>query len=219
MTLSELITLYRAQAQDTAEPYFCSDELLTIYANEGQDEACRRGQLLRDAASTLCTVAYAQDAESVALDYRVWNVLQAFVNGQQVDVVGADEMAAFMPNWTAQTSSAKQPTRVVTGVTNGRLHLWPIPSQAGQIKLHVLRLPLNRMSNVNDRPEIRQEAHPALVEWMLYRAYSRQDADLGDPTKAATALRKFVAEFGEKHGARNEQWMRDRDTHAPGPIA
>lgn len=219
MTLSELITLYRAQAQDTAEPYFCSDKLLTIYANEGQDEACRRGQLLRDAASPLCTVAYAQDAESVALDYRVWTVLQAFVNGQQVDVVGADEMAAFMPNWTAQASSAKQPTRVVTGVTAGRLHLWPIPSQAGQIKLHVLRLPLNRMSNVNDRPEIRQEAHPALVEWMLYCAYSRPDADLGDPTKAATALRKFVAEFGEKHGARNEQWMRDRDTHAPGPIA
>ena len=219
MTLEELIALYRVQSMDVEVPYFCSDELLTMYANEGQEEACRRGQLLRDASSPMCTVSYAQDAETVALDQRVWQVLQAFANGQQVDVVGADEMAAFMPNWTAQASSAKQPTRVVTGVTAGRLHLWPIPSEAGQIKLHVLRLPLKRMANDNVRPEIRQEAHPALVEWMLYRAYSRQDADLGDPTKAATALRKFVAEFGEKHGARNEQWMRDRDTHAPGPIA
>lgn len=34
MTLEELITLYRAQTRDDAEPYFCSDELLTIYAKE-----------------------------------------------------------------------------------------------------------------------------------------------------------------------------------------
>ena len=54
---------------------------------------------------------------------------------------------------------------------------------------------------------------------MLYRAYNRADADLGDPTKAATALRKFVAEFGDKHGARNEQWARDSDAKIPGPIA
>lgn len=219
MTLTELIALYRMQSQDAAEPYLCSDELLTIYANEGQEEACRRGQLLRDAASSLCTVPYAQGAESVALDRRVCTVLQAFVNGQKVDVVGADEMAAFMPNWSAQSSSAKQPSRLVAGVSTGRLHLWPVPGEAGQIKLHILRLPLKRLLVGGDQPEIRPESHPALVEWMLYRAYSRQDADLGDPAKVGIALRKFVAEFGEKHGARNEQWMRDRDMHAPGPIA
>lgn len=108
---------------------------------------------------------------------------------------------------------------VVAGVTAGRLHLWPIPSQAGEIKLHVLRFPLRKLANDNDRPEIRQETHPALVEWMLYRAYSRTDADMQDAAKAATALRKFVAEFGEKHGARNEQWMRDGASMTPGPIA
>ena len=49
MTLGEMIALYRAQAGDAAEPYFCDDALLTIYANEAQMEACRRGQLLLDA--------------------------------------------------------------------------------------------------------------------------------------------------------------------------
>ena len=51
MTLEDMIALYRAQAMDIADPPFCSDELLTLYANEGQDEACRRGQLIRDASS------------------------------------------------------------------------------------------------------------------------------------------------------------------------
>jgi hypothetical protein len=75
------------------------------------------------------------------------------------------------------------------------------------------------MANDSDTPEIRQEMHPALVEWMLYRAYSRPDSDAQDDAKAKTALRKFVAEFGEKHGGRNEQWIRDGDSLMPGPIA
>ena len=218
MTLEDMIALYRAQAMDIADPPFCSDELLTLYANEGQDEACRRGQLIRDAASPLCTVPYAQGDESVALDQRIHSVLKAFVNGGPVNVVGADQMDAYMPTWQSP-SFAVRPSWLVSGLTTGRLHLWPTPSQAGEIKLHVQRLPLKNLVNDNDKPEIRPETHPALVEWMLYRAYSRQDADLADPAKAAVALRKFIAEFGDKHGGRNEQWMRDRDMHAPGPIA
>lgn len=218
MTLEELTALYRAQSQDTEEPYFCSNELLAMYASEAQEEACRRGMLLRDAASPLCTVNYALGDETIALDARIVKVIRAFVDGYPVDVVGESQMDAFMPTWHAQ-STAIRPSKLVAGVTAGRLHLWPIPSQAGQIKLHVLRLPLKRLVNDTDKPEIRQEAHPALVEWMLYRAYSRTDADMQDAAKAATALRKFVAEFGEKHGARNEQWMRDGGSLMPGPIA
>ena len=218
MTLEELTALYRAQSQDTEEPYFCSNELLALYASEAQEEACRRGMLLRDAASPLCTVNYALGDETIALDARIVKVIRAFVDGYPVDVVGESQMDAFMPTWHAQ-STAIRPSKLVAGVTAGRLHLWPIPSQAGQIKLHVLRLPLKRLVNDTDKPEIRQEAHPALVEWMLYRAYSRTDADTQDAAKAATALRKFVAEFGEKHGARNEQWMRDGGSLMPGPIA
>lgn len=218
MTLEELISLYRAQSLDAEAPYFCSDELLTVYANEAQDEACRRGMLLRDAASPLCTVNYAPGDETIALDARIVEVIRAFVDGYPVDVVGESQMDAFMPTWHAQ-STAIRPSKLVAGVTAGRLHLWPIPSQAGQIKLHVLRLPLNRLVNDADTPEIRQEMHPALVEWMLYRAYSRTDADTQDDAKAKTALRKFITEFGDKHGGRNEQWTRDGGSLMPGPIA
>lgn len=218
MTLEELIALYRVQSMDVEVPYFCSDELLTMYANEGQEEACRRGQLLRDASSPMCTVSYAQGDETIALDPKISYVLRAFVGGHPVDVVGESQMDAYMPTWHAQSTAIK-PSKLVAGVTAGRLHLWPIPSQAGEIKLHVLRFPLRKLANDNDMPEIRQETHPALVEWMLYRAYSRTDADMQDAAKAATALRKFVAEFGEKHGARNEQWMRDGGSLMPGPIA
>ena len=218
MTLEDMIALYRAQAMDIADPPFCSDELLTIYANEGQDEACRRGQLIRDASSTMCTVAYAAGDESVAVDARIVQVLRAFVDGYPVDVIGSDQMDVFMPGWHASASAAR-PSKLVAGLSVGALHLWPTPSQAGQVKLHVLRMPIKKLANEIDKPEIRPELHQALVEWMLYRAYSRDDPDMNSNTKAAIALQKFTAEFGQKPSGRNEQWVRDSAGHTPGPIA
>ena len=225
MTLEQLISLYRAQSMDDkfavggdGKDVFCSDELLTLYANEAQDEACRRGELLRDSASAVCVVTFAADAQAVALDSRIVRVISARVDGHPAALVSGAEMDMFYPNWQ-DDGARNRPTHLVSGMTTGMLHLWPIPAAPGTIRLTVQRLPLKQLANDNDKPEIRQEAHPALVEWMLYRAYSRADADLGDPTKAATALRKFVAEFGDKHGARNEQWVRASDAKVPGPIA
>ena len=218
MTLEDMIALYRAQAMDIADPPFCSDELLTLYANEGQDEACRRGQLIRDASSPMCTVAYAAGDESVAVDARIVQVLRAFVDGYPVDVIGSDQMDVFMPGWNASASAAR-PSKLVAGLSVGALHLWPTPSQPGQIKLRVLRMPLKKLANGNDKPELRIETHPALVEWMMYRAYGRDDADMRDERQAAIHLQKFEAEFGSKPSARNEQWVRDGGSHAPEPIA
>lgn len=218
MTLEELIASYREQSLDYADPPFCSDELLTSYANEAQDEACRRGQLIRDAASPLCTIAYEAGDESVPIDPKIIQVLMAFVDGYPVDAIGGDQMDAIMPGWSNATTSAR-PSRLISGVSAGRLHLWPTPTLPGQIKLRVLRMPLKRLANDNDKPELRLETHPALVEWMLYRAYSRPDPDMQDGAKAAVALQKFTDEFGSKPSARNEQWVRDGGSHAPGPIA
>ena len=53
----------------------------------------------------------------------------------------------------------------------------------------------------------------------MYRAYSRDDADMRDERQAAIYLQKFTAEFGSKPSARNEQWVRDGGSHAPEPIA
>lgn len=217
MTLEELISFYRVQSLDDSDPPFCSDELLTIYANEAQDEACRRGQMIRDASSPMCTIAYAAGDESVGLDPRIVQVVVAYVDGCPVDVLGGDQMDSIQPGWSGATTAAR-PTRLIAGVSAGRLHLWPTPTQVGQLKLRVLRMPLKKLANDNDKPEIRVEAHPALVEWMLYRAYSRPDPDMQDGNKAAVALRKFTEEFGSKPSARNEQWVRDGGCHVPGPI-
>lgn len=224
MKLEDLIALYRAQSMDkqqstgSASDVFCDDELLTIYANEGQDEACRRGQLLRDSLSPMCTVAFMAGAEAVPLDARVIKVMRAHIDGQPVDAVEVDQMDQVMPGWQYRDATGR-PSRLVSGLTTGMLHLWPRPDQAGSLRLTVQRLPLKPMKADTDKPEIRPELHAGLVDWMLYRAYSREDTDLHNDAKAAIALRRFEAEFGRKASGRNEEWVRQGGTALPGPIA
>ena len=218
MTLAEMITLYRAQAQDEKEPVFCSDELLTVYANQAVREACRRGRLLRDAVSPMCTIQFAAGQRSVELDKRILHVIDADVDYCDVRLFSAAQMDEYTPGWK-RTTNMDRPQVLVSGVTTNALHLYPPPAAAGEIHLHVLRLPLEPMASPADEPEIREEAHEALVEWMLYRAYSRQDIELYDEQKARGALASFEAEFGRKASLRNEQWVRDgADLDVP-PLA
>lgn len=214
MTLGELIALYRAQAGDTAEPYFCDDELLTLYANEAQMEACRRGQLLLDASR----VQLQAGQELVKLASTALRVTRAFVDGHAVDWIDVGQMDGLHPGWQFDDPQ-RQVLHLVSGVATGAVYLWPRPSQPGELCMTVQRLPKMPMADAQDEPEIRQEAHSALVHWMLYRAYSRMDTDLYNDAKAAIALQQFEAEFGSKASVRNEEWVRSGAALMPGPIA
>lgn len=218
MTLSDLIKLYRAQAVDEKDPPFCHDELLTLYANEAQDEACRRGQLLVDSTAPWCTVAVLADEESIPLNPLAIEVQRAFVDGHPMWAARVDVMDAQCPGWQFHATQAR-PTHLVSGLTTNALHLWPRPAQDCTIKLTVRRLPLRRMEHALDRPEIRHELHVGLVDWMLYRAFSRMDSELYDEAKAMVALGRFEAEFGRKASGRNEEWVRTGAGMMPGPIA
>lgn len=217
MTLSELIALYRHQAFDKQEPYFCEDDVLTIYANEAQDEACRRGMLLRDSSSAMCLLTVAADDESVALDSKIIRIKRARMNGQGLVVTDVDYMDEIMPDWQDDTSRDR-PTHLIEGVSTGRLFLWPRPKEPGTIRLTVERM-AESMTNDVDEPEIRAETHPALVDWMLYRAYSREETEMYNESKAAIAEARFVREFGRKASGRNEAWQRHGTSVNAEPIA
>lgn len=215
MTLEQLIQLYRAQSLDSQMPFLCDDVLLTIYANEAQVEACRRGQLLVSTSVTQVEAA----AEDLPLPPNaICTIRQARVAGEPVVEVNADAMDALYPGWQ-DDANLGQPRFLVSGINTGKLNLWPRPNANMPVRLTVQRLPAKHLYSSGDTPEIRQELHPALVEWMLYRAYSRTDSDLADPQKAMVALANFEAEFGRKVSGRNETWVRQGLGVMPGPIA
>jgi hypothetical protein len=68
----------------------------------------------------------------------------------------------------------------------------------------VSRLPANPMTLPNkliESPEIDVQYHLGLVDWMLHRAYSKQDSETLDKGKAKEHLERFTKRFGERPAA------------------
>jgi len=218
MNLQELIAAYRDESDDNEVPPLCTDERLTRFANEGQVEACRRALVLTDSTSALCTISYAADDATITLDPRILEVRSASIGNEEVRLRTVEQVSCSWPNWRTDTLR-NVPSFLVRGLDSGKLHLYPRPAASGAIQLAVFRLPLMPLVNDEDVPELRLEWHQSLVDWMLYRAYSRRDSEQLDPKIAGEALARFEAEFGTRTGARNEDWSRNSSVSSPPPIA
>lgn len=218
MNLGELIDSYRQESSDNRKPYLVSDAIVTQFANQAEQEACRRASLLVDSTSAFCSIDISAGDYLVQLDPSIINVRRAklSISAYQLTPARAEEMDRVNPGWERHTGT---PTTYVTDYQTGYIRLYPIINQSATLTMTVSRLPTDDMANTDDEPEIRKEYHSGLVNWILYRAYSKQDSDLFDANKAIASLRLFEGEFGQKASARNEQWMRDRTTIETPTIA
>lgn len=223
MKLKELISLYRTQSLDkdsdkNPEDVFCTDDELILYANEAQVEACRRSELLLDSTGPMCTHELIPGQSSIPMDAQVLSIRRAYIGAQPVHAVDAQWLDAAIPGWQ-DDERCDSPMYLVTGMDSNSLNLYPKPCNTATLRLTVSRLPKVLLKQDDDEPEIRAEHHAGLVEWMLFRAYSREDNDLYNDTKAALCLRRFEAEFGAKVSARNETWLRQAESMLSEPIA
>lgn len=219
MNLAGLIREYRREADDNAQPYFVADDDLMDFANEAEEEACRRALLLRDSTTAaVCTVAITAGNPVFTLHASVIDVLRVKMASETVPlaIVPQDEMDRVNVGWDTMTG---KPRAVVAGRDTGKLRLWPSPTVNETLALTVTRLPVAEMNDLEDTPEIPRQYHRALAQWMLYRVFSIRDSELFDPNKAANALANFEREFGKRQSARNEAWRQERIQGGAEPIA
>lgn len=209
MNAGELIASYRDESHDKATPPFIKDDRLIQFANEGEREACRRAHLLIDSSADFCVVSVSANEPLVEIDPRIINIRRAklSISAYSLTPIRAEEMDRVNPGWEKHVGT---PTTYVTNYQTNAIRLYPVQQLAADLTMTVSRLPNRSMENDSDEPEIREEYHPALVQWMLYRSYATQDADLFDPNKSARALAEFEKEFGKKASGRNARWQEDR---------
>lgn len=102
-----------------------------------------------------------------------------------------------------------------------RFQLVPIPTTLSplyteQVNLGVYRIPIESewMKAGSDEPVIPAQWHHRLIDWALYRAYSKFDADAFDKERAALALATFEQSFGPRPDANmiRKQQARTRRT-------
>lgn len=211
MTLEEFRLRFRQGTGDLSKPYLWSDEEVDQFANDAEDEACRRAGLLVDSSSPEASeiVISARD-EAVDLHESVIFVRRARLasSGRTLSPRVARAMDEECPGW--EDTPASIPQIFVPDWESGKLRLWPPAAQADTLKLTVVRTPLVPMEKDGDSPSIPRRYHAALLDWMYHLAYLKQDADAFDPKKAAQHEGRFTAEFGPPSSAIDEHWAAEQ---------
>ena len=204
MTRGELRTAWRLRVADTVAPYLWSDPEFDEYFDEAHVEACRRAHLLVDSSSGLTQANISALERFVEIDPRIIFVRRARIGRRALQQATARDMDAHLPEW--ESSGAGSPLAYITDWQTGGVVLYPPPATDGVLSMTVVRDPLYPLSTDDDSPEIPPRYHLALLHWVSFRAYSKQDPDAQDPKSAANALALFEAEFGPRAGAINERY-------------
>lgn len=201
------IDQFRTEADDTRVPPLFSDDEAGLYLDEAQQEACIRTKLIFDREDeSICHI----DINGSGMTYDIDDKVHEIRFAQLVDadgeitpltIIDRDELDRTHPDWRTET---RMPEAIIH--EDKTIQTDCTPDAAYTIQLEVYRLPKPLVSD-DSIPEINSIHHRFLVDWMLYRAFSKPDADLYNPGKAKEAYDRFEKHFGERPDAT----MRKRD--------
>ena len=198
MTLEDMIRRFRVLSNDREKPFLTSDEEVTDWLNEAQDQACVRGRLMREEVlPAMCRIALLPDQHTYKLHeaaYEIINLRILPANGgcsHPVTLKSREWLDNELPGWRDDTQPARfaiqddTTIRLVGKITGGDV-----------LALECYRLPIKRLRSEMDKPEIHVAHHPHLIQWALHRAFSVPDAETFDPNRAALAEQAFTRYFG-----------------------
>lgn len=200
MTLEQLIAIFREDAGDQLEPFLWSNDVVLSWFNEAQSEAAVRGRLLLDDYTpAVCQIPVEAGRASYPLHSKVYEIahirLEPAPQSQDgLKLVTREYLDRIEPQW--RTRQDMRCVYVIQSETT--LRLVPAPRDAGQLVLEAYRLPLKQLQNDMDKPEIHEAHHARLVHWVLYRAFSKPDADGFDAGRAQQAYTEFEKYFGAR---------------------
>lgn len=218
MDLDGLITQFRREADDKVVPYLWPDEDVIAWLDEAQQEACIRASLVKETENpALCQIAAVAGQGGYTLHPKVLHVTHAYLTlpGDSRDytlkVVTRDFLNRMESGW--RSSPPGMPRFLVNDPGQRGVTLVPTPTMEGMVQMEVTRLPMDSIENT-DTPEIPEPHHRHLVNWALFKAFSKPDAETIDPNRAALAESRFNAYFGLRKDAHlGQDYAADRPHH------
>lgn len=204
MTLLELRNRFRSEENDLLAQYFWSNAEIDAWINEAQDEACRRALLLVDSKSAAAKATFSAGATGVDLHPSVIFIRRACLASNNIPLVPkvSRSMDEEVPGW--EGSMASVPRVFVPDWQTGYLRFWPPAVAAGTVNMTVIRAPLD-VATESDDLEIPARYQAFLLDWVRFRAYSKQDSETINANKAKAGEAAFERQFG-KASAVNEHW-------------
>jgi hypothetical protein len=216
MTLAEIIQLARESAGQARTSTLWSFEFLRDLVNQAESEAARRSRLILDMETAawgdppqpLCSYPVQPHQHLILLHPKIIFVRHVWIASKTLplDKIHMRDLARVAPDWAAH-----EPGDVVVWCQNwqkGALLFYHAFDAVDTVTLQVVRLPLEKMTSPDSRPEIDEQHHPGLVNWVLARAYNKLDPDTYNKAKVTDFDGRFDAEFGKRSTATDEEWIR-----------
>lgn len=218
MKLDELLELFRREVDDISEPYLWSDEEFFAYLNEAQDVFVRLIGGIADRRSALTKISYKAGDQFRPYDSRILRIKGAF--DQDNRILGIRNLDNFETGYLEDDYGVRSneslddgktgPVKyLITDVETDEIQLYPIPEEAGWIRLFVYRRPLEEITDCNGAElEIKSYYHLNLLNWVKYRAFMKQDVETFDGAKSAefrTAFTEGVTSAQTEKRAREDR--------------
>jgi hypothetical protein len=208
MNRAALRAQFRSDADDSATPYLFADTDVNAWLLEAVEEAAVRADLLPEFDSApVCQLAVVAGTQGYTLHTAISRVTRAdfylgteSANRYELALIDRIELDRVRPDWRTEEGDPE-----VLLIEKGKARLVPKPTSAGVVLLEVFRRPLTPMAQDSDSPEIPALHHRYLVDWALYRAYSRPDTETYDAGRADAALARFEDRFGPAPDADERQ--------------
>lgn len=191
-TPKELFDAFRREVRDTIAPYFWSEAEVYAYMTDAETMVAQRLLCIQDMTSEAAVYDVTASEPEVLLHESVIRVRSATLiaadTDYPLDILSADNMQAFGLR-TIRTTTGR-PNCLFTGAATNTVRLYPIPNDDAELALSIYRTPLNALS-VTASFEVPRQYRSAMLEWMKYRAYNKDDVESYDPGKANTAMNAF----------------------------
>jgi hypothetical protein len=178
MTVEELLLHTRARyLRDEEAPFLWSAAELLLYLNEAERIFARRTHVLSDDTSDFTTLTTVASQSRYALDPRIVYVSEVY-----------DPDGRLMRNVTRgklpRSPYEGKPKMYTLDAAMSSMRLGPIPDDMYELQMVVARKPLVPMATQYDSPEIPEEYHLALCDYVAYKALRNNDTEASNTTAA-----------------------------------
>lgn len=183
MTSGDLLEIFRDEMDDRVEPYLWSDDLCYGYINDAQQMFYRLTDGIPDGTTPEVTLLSIEPAtEWYATHPSILKIRDAYRvdTGAPVTIYNQEDMASYGLRFNGRPGPLRA---LVIGIEDFKARAWPVPNETVDIQLTVFRLPL--VDVVDDQPLNVADQHQVhLLLWVKHRAYSKQNAETFDRTRA-----------------------------------
>lgn len=196
MDFSQIETSVRRTLDDesTTDKLWSQDEILE-YAQDAENEACERANLIIDDTSALTSISVNTSTGTYGIASTVISVRSAMLSDGVEPLMETSEevLDKSVSGWRTASGTSRSYVKTPTN----KIILYPIPAAASTLNMTVSRFP-NIPMTVNGSPEVDSRYHEGLILWILQRAYMKNDSETLNVDKALDYKAQFEGVFGPK---------------------